>query len=37
MDVSNKGGAPSQGKSAAGEKGSVCGVQGGESHRKKLQ
>jgi len=28
--VSKKGGAPSQGKSAAGEKGSVHGVQGGD-------
>jgi len=37
MDVSKEGGAPSQGKSAAGEEGSVHGVQGEEPRRKKLR
>jgi len=37
MDVPKEGGTPSQGKSAAGEEGGVCGVQGGEPCREKLQ
>ena len=37
MNMSKEGGAPSQGKSATGEEGSVQGVQGGEPRRKKLR
>ena len=37
MDMSKEGGAPSQGKSTAGEEGSVHGVQGGEPRCKDLR
>ena len=36
MDVSDKSGMPSQGRSAAGGEGSVQGMQEREPHRKKL-
>jgi len=36
MDVSKESGVPLQGRSAASEKGSVHGMQGGEPHHKEL-